>query len=152
MSHLLTAAVEDGKFIWEDRFAIKAAASEYEGKRVTVVIDEFTGWRSYLQVKYYRGYVLGELRRGYRDTLGIDLINDDAVHEIVVKAFIPTEDIINQRTGEIIDKKQRRTSDLNKREFCEFIERIQLFAAETLHIVIKDPDVNWRNNRLKQAA
>lgn len=92
--------------------------------------------RSLSQNAYYWACVVPMIQQGLKD-LGHDLALQET-HDFM-KARFNSREIVNPETGEVISV-PKSTSDLNKTQFGEYIERIQRFAAEYLDIVIPNPN------------
>ena len=100
------------------------------------------GKRSNAQNSYYHGVIIETLRHrlielGHR-------VDHETVHEWVKSEFnsLPLADA----DGVMIAKIPQSTTDLNKSEFSDLIERIRAFAAEHLGIDIPDADKSLSMN------
>jgi hypothetical protein len=93
------------------------------------------GKRSILQNGYYWGAVIPAIQDGLKD-LGHELDKEE-IHDWLKGKFNYTE-VINKSTGQY-EQVPISTTKLTRTEFCEYIEKIQRFAAEFLNVVIADP-------------
>jgi hypothetical protein len=92
--------------------------------------------RSLQANKYYFGVCVDMIRRELVER-GYD-VSVQETHEFL-KAQFNSQPLIDENTGELLGEVPRSTTDLNKEEFGDYIQRIQRFAAEKLSIVIPDP-------------
>lgn len=98
-----------------------------------VVIIKKRGKRSILQNAYYFGCVVKEIQLRFRE-LGHDVSTDD-VHEFLKQKF-HYEVIVTPQAEEV--RVPRSTTEMNKSEFVEYVERIKDWAADTLEIYIPE--------------
>ena len=91
--------------------------------------------RSNPQNAYYWGLVIPLLKKAFED-LGHELTAEE-VHEFL-KAKFNFKEIINQETGEV-NQIPLSTTRLSKSEFSDYIEKIQIFAATFLNLVVPGP-------------
>jgi len=92
--------------------------------------------RSGQQNRYYHGIVVKEIEIRMCE-LGND-VDSDLVHEFLKDRFLQTPLIGDG--GEVIGSLPGSTAKLNKDEFGTYIDKIILFAAETLSITIPLPN------------
>lgn len=93
--------------------------------------------RSTPQNSYYHGVVVAEVRHGLLE-IGYPMTADET-HEFLKQRFNSTQ--IITKDGLVIDV-PRSTTELNKSEFSEYVERIAQFAAEYLSVNIPMPNEN----------
>lgn len=98
-----------------------------------VMVIKKRGKRSILQNAYYFGVVVKEIQLRFRE-LGHD-VNVDEVHEFL-KCKFHTERIVTEQ-AEVIEV-PRSTTEMNKTEFGEYIDRIKDWAYSTLEIWIPE--------------
>lgn len=96
--------------------------------------------RSLMQNAYYHKVVVGAVKKRLIE-LGHPVSHEEA-HEFLKGRFLYTE-LYDEKTGEVI-RIPRSTAGLSKMEFSDYIADIQRFAAETLDIVIGDPNEQLR--------
>ena len=92
--------------------------------------------RSLSQNAYYWSAVVPMIHEGLRD-LGHD-VNLQDTHEFL-KARFNSKEIVEPTTGEMLQIPQS-TTEMNKEQFGEYVERISQFAAEYLNITIPSPN------------
>jgi hypothetical protein len=91
--------------------------------------------RSLQQNAYYWGVVVSMVHEGMRD-MGND-VSIQETHEFLKSRF-NTKEVVNTTVGEVMAFPVS-TTELNKEEFGQYIERVQQFAAEYLNIAIPNP-------------
>lgn len=130
--------IEDGKFK-RNRNWILRALQQFEGKNITLTIEQTKSKRSNPQNKYYWGLVIPLIKEGLYNNYG-QVFNTETIHYYLLSArFAPVNTLINEDTGEVIDIKIR-TSEMSKTQFSDYILEIQKFAAEFLNIEIPLPN------------
>jgi hypothetical protein len=102
---------------------------------VSIVVKK-RGKRSSQQNRYYFGVLIDEirrelLRRGTRATA-------EEVHEALKLKFNPHREV-NTETGQVLLEIGQTTTDMNREEFGQYLERIIEWAAESLEITIPSP-------------
>jgi hypothetical protein len=100
--------------------------------------------RSNPQNAYYWSVCVSMVLEGLRDA-GYDVKTKDHAHEIIKHLFLE-EDIVNESTGEKLTTITKSTTDLNKEQFNEFLERLWRWSAEYLNIVIPEPNTQTEFN------
>lgn len=113
-SYVFNGEVLQGKLILKNRKKFDDYIQKFNGKRVTITIDQVLGQRSYSQNAYYWVLmtILGE-HIGYLP---------DEMHDCCKMKFLRK----NEGTG--VDT-TISTTRLNKTEFGEYIEKIKIWAA-----------------------
>lgn len=91
--------------------------------------------RSTAQNRFYWGIVIPMVKTSFIE-LGHEVTAEET-HEFLKSKFNAIQ-VSNKDTGEMIDL-PRSTTRLSKMDFCEYVEKIQRFAATFLGIVIPDP-------------
>lgn len=114
----------------------------FEGKEIRVTVKEYRMTRSNRQNAYYWGVVIPHMVAGFV-SLGNNWLNpenkehQEMVHEILKDRFLSNgQEII---VGKETVKTRPTTTTANTLEMHDFIERIKLFAHETMGILIPDP-------------
>lgn len=126
---------EDGSLKLSNKKRFKQDLLLFKNKDVEVTIKK-RGKRSLQQNKYYFGIVVYEIRRRLYE-LGNEF-DGETVHEFLKQKF-NKEKVEIKTTGELLEVGQT-TTQMNKDQFSEYIERIRRWASETLEIDI--PDAN----------
>jgi hypothetical protein len=127
--------IEGGKLSLHNRKRFELEIEQCKDCEIILTIKK-RGRRSNQQNRYLFGVVYLECRQaffdlGYRKTV-------DQVHGFFKRLFLP-ENIVD-KNGTIIGEWEGSTTELNKDEFSEYIERIREWAAENLGIDIPDAD------------
>ena len=107
---------------------------KFKGCTVEITIKK-KNKRSNPQNSYYHGVVVAEVRHGLLE-IGYQMTADET-HEFLKQKFNSTQ--IITKDGLVIDV-PKSTTELNKSEFSEYVERIAQFAAEYLSVVIPIPN------------
>ncbi len=131
-----SATVRDRKLFIRNRRAFDLAVSELrEGWELEVTVKRRRAARSLLQNAYYWGVVVEMLSEhtGY---------TADEIHDFLKAKFIPKRLAVCDGNGVIQDEVVLggSTREMNKVEFGEYVEAIQIWAAESLDVVIPDPN------------
>ena len=128
----LTGYIDDaGVLTIHNKIALKEWAAQNPGRNVLVKFEKRGSKRSLPQNRYYHGVVVQMVMMGLRE-IGYCLSHDE-VHFFLKQKFNPVQ--VPNKHGEAIEL-PGTTTELNKIEFSEYIERIAQFAAEYLNVVI----------------
>ena len=127
--------IEGGKLTLHNRKRFEQDLSECKDCEIILTVKK-RGRRTSAQNRYLFGIVYTECKirfqeLGYRKTV-------DEVHIFFKRLFLP-ENILDQH-GTVIGQWEGSTTELNKTEFSEYIERIREWAADNLEINIPDAD------------
>ena len=125
---------EKGILSLNNRKRLQTDLLKFKGCTVEITIKK-KNKRSNPQNSYYHGVVVAEVRHGLLE-IGYQMTADET-HEFLKQKFNSTQ--IITKDGLVIDV-PRSTTELNKSEFSEYIERIARFAAEYLSVVIPMPN------------
>lgn len=130
--------VSDGKVRLDYPKQFAAYSTRFEGDEIEVEIRKRRSRRSHDQNAYYWAVVIPLLasHTGY---------THDEMHEALKAKFLGTEDMSHGllRIGS--------TAKLNTLEFADLVDRVVLWAAESLGVVIPLPDKRWREQAAKKA-
>lgn len=131
-----SAQVKGGKlFIRNRRGFDQQIAQLREGWEVEVAVTRRRATRSLPQNAYYWGVVVELIAEhtGY---------TPDEIHDICKAMFIPKRLAVQDGNGEIVGEYVigGSTRTLNKVQFGEYVEAIRRWAADTLDVVIPDPN------------
>lgn len=138
MKLLHTGTVSDGRLILSNRKRFDLDITQFEGKRVEVVISKANKRRSNPQNAYYHAVVLPCALQGLIDAghTGLDV---DDVHEFFKGRFLSKgKDIIIPKSGEVVTI-SKTTTILSTTEMMDYINEIGRFCAEMLNTVIPEP-------------
>lgn len=130
-----TCLVEGGKLQLRNRKAFDEAMASLKDGEYIFSLERARATRSLEQNAWYWGVIVEEISKltGY---------TPDEVHEVLKAKFIPKKLAVAKGNGEIVDEFVigGSTTKLNKLEFGEYCEAVRRWAAETLDIVIPDPE------------
>lgn len=125
---------DSGKLIILNRHRMEEDLRHFKPCDVDIIVKK-RGKRSILQNAYYFGVVVKEVQLRFRE-LGHD-VDTDTVHEFLKQKFW-FEQIVTPQ-AEVIQV-PKSTTEMNKDEFSEYIERIKDWAGAVLEIYI--PEAN----------
>lgn len=149
--YVLTGRLEKGEVRMRNVPKMRAALVRKRDCDVVVTIEKLHAHRSKPQNDYMWAVVVPRIQTTFRKRR-IVALNDDPklVHEFLKAHFMDPELI---RTGKIRGwitpdglTIGTSTTDLNKLEFIEYLERIVEHAATAWDTYIPPPDPNWREN------
>ena len=123
-----------GIMILNNRKRLQTDLLKFKGCTVEITIKK-KNKRSNPQNSYYHGVVVAEVRHGLLE-IGYQMTADET-HEFLKQKFNSTQ--IITKDGLVIDV-PKSTTELNKSDFSEYVERIAQFAAEYLSVVIPIPN------------
>jgi hypothetical protein len=124
--------IQDGQLHILNKQRLAEDLRQFKPCDVVITIKK-RGKRSILQNAYYWGCVVKEIQLRFRE-LGHDVETDD-VHEFLKQKF-NYEKIVTPQ-AEVIEV-PKSTTEMNKEEFSEYVERIKEWASSTLEIYIPD--------------
>jgi hypothetical protein len=128
----LTGHIDDsGQIAIHHRPALEEWARQNPGRNILVKFEKRGSKRSTPQCRYYFGVVVQSVMQGFRE-IGYHMSKDET-HLWLKQKFNPIQ--IPNKHGEAIEL-PGTTTQLNKVEFSEYIERIAQFASEYLGVVI----------------
>ena len=93
--------------------------------------------RSDQQNRYYFGVVVPLIQNAFNER-GIDASKQE-IHDTLKGKFNYVE-VVNEETGEYTQI-AKSTTGLNKEQFSQYLEKIQIWSAQFLNLVIPDPGV-----------
>lgn len=130
------AQVKDGRLFIQNRRAFDQRIARFDDRWILeVTVKRLRATRSQQQNRYWWGVC-------------VDLVSEhtgyspEEVHEIAKQLFIPKRLAIADGNGEIHGEFVigGSTRQMNTLQFSEFTERFKQWAAETLDVVIPDPE------------
>lgn len=136
MKYEITTSVENG-VLKRSRNLIQDAIKSFEGKTVTITIEKAKKKRSNPQNSFYWGIVLPIMQKALKDT-GHLMSNND-VHELLKLRFLKEAIMVNEETGEVIER-VKSTTELTTSGFMDYLSEIQRFSNEYFGIVIPEPN------------
>jgi hypothetical protein len=122
---------DEGKLTIHNRIAVEEWAMQNPGRNVLVKFEKRGSKRSLPQNRYYHGVVVQMVMMGLRE-IGYCLSHDET-HFFLKQKFNPIEIPGN---GGLVIEIPGTTTQLNKIEFGEYIDRISQWAVEYLNVVI----------------
>lgn len=122
---------ETGTLTIANRDRLTDWCKQHAGKQVKIKVEKKSAKRSLPQNSYYHGVVVELVREGLLDC-GYSLSHDET-HYFLKERFNQIE--IPGKDGFVITV-PGTTTELNKVEFSEYIERIAQWSAEYLNVVI----------------
>lgn len=121
--------VKDGKMSRAVSRKIAEELNHFEGKRIHIIVKRASATRSSQQNRLWWAYMtLIAQELGY---------TKDELHEIAKFKFLKREKV-HEGTGEILQY-TGSTSDLNKTEFADMVDRLIQWCAESFSIVLPAP-------------
>lgn len=132
---------DSGKLELVSRDLFLADIAQYKGKDVVISIKQKRNSRSLKQNAYY--WVCVQLAHSQMLELGNEY-TENQVHEFFKSKFLQVQETItNRKTGETENvMRVKSTTELDVKEFNEYIEKIARFCAEFLDIEIPLPNQN----------
>lgn len=132
----LTGHIDDnGLMVIHHNQALAEWANQNKGRNILVKFERRGAKRSLPQNRYYHGIVVQSVMLGLRE-IGYSLSHDET-HFFLKQKFNSVQ--VPGNGGAVIDL-PGTTTQLNKIEFGEYIERIAQWAAEYLSIAIEPPN------------
>jgi hypothetical protein len=93
--------------------------------------------RSNRQNAWYWACIVSAFAAYMRDQ-DYEIITDDEAHEFLKARFLAVS-VHNRRTGEVIGRRVRSTTELSTEQFCEYCERCRAWLADFFGIIVPDP-------------
>lgn len=133
--YVTTGLIQGGALEIRNRAALKQALRGMKDGEVLIRIERLRATRSQRQNAWYWGCIVQLLAEhtGY---------TPDEMHEVLKAKFIPKRFAVADGNGEIRDELVigGSSAKLNTVEFGEYCEAIRQWAAESLSVVIPDPE------------
>jgi hypothetical protein len=111
--------------------------SRLEGKRFIEKIEREVQHRSLPQNAYFHAVHVPMIHAALVNDLGWDNWTTNDTKEYLKREFLSVD--YTDKHG-VIFTKVRRTRDLSKQDFGEFLDKVAQFAAQHLHIAIPIPE------------
>jgi len=129
MEKVFGCKIEGGKLVFTSPSSFREHCKTLIGKELVLTLSDRKKKRSLLQNNYYWGVIIKILS----EELGYET---EEMHEVLKSLFIPPKEIIIKG---IPFEVRKSTSKLNKKEFMEYKDAIQRWAA-SMDIYIPDPN------------
>jgi hypothetical protein len=126
----------DGSLRLHKRSEFDSLMKDFKGCDVLITVSKKYKKRSINQNAYYFGVVVTEIRDRLNE-LGHN-VTLDLTHEML-KARFNSQESFNEATGEVFNF-PKSTTEMNTEEFCEYIDKIIIFAKQSLDIDILYPN------------
>lgn len=126
----------DGSLKLHKRSEFDSLIKDFKGCDVLITVSKKYKKRSINQNAYYFGVVVTEIRDRLNE-LGHN-VTLDLTHEML-KARFNSQESVNENSGEIFSF-PKSTTEMNTEEFCEYIDKIIIFAKQSLDIDILYPN------------
>jgi hypothetical protein len=131
--------VKQGKLQPSTRKAIAETLRGFEEKRVRIVIERVSAKRSIQQNRYL--HLLFTIFADGLNEMGNEFTREQVKEMCKAKFAVQEVEIISPISGEIVyEKRIRGTSEMNKLELMEFIEKVQRWAIEFFGIYLPAVD------------
>lgn len=137
MKYKSTAYLEDGLLKLRNSKEATKFCQSLNCAEFTVTFEKKKAIRSLEQNAYYWSAVVPLMRQGFED-LG-NTFTLESAHEFIKSEF-NFKEIINEKTGEI-KRVPQSTTTLSKSEFCELIDRLNVFCGEWFGFNIPAPGI-----------
>lgn len=119
---------------------------KFKGQRIEITIRKKKKHRSNEQNRYYWGVVVPHILDAFIE-LGNDLQEGNPehlqlIHDFLKRRCLPARQVCDAHGVEV--ELTPSTTDLSTTEMMEYIERVCLFAAESLNVAIPQPNEQTR--------
>lgn len=128
--------VKNGKLI-RNRNQLSEVIASYEGQEISITVEKRKIKRSNPQNRYLWGICYPILQNCLKESGNV--FNIDMVHELMRLRFLKDVVMVNEDTGEILDR-VKSTTELSTIEFNTYTDNIKQFALEFFNTVIPEPN------------
>ena len=144
--YIASGRVAGGKLTIRNRREFDRVIGSWKDCPVNITVEKAHATRSKAQNDFYHAVVVKLCAEHCGNT-----VKD--MHEIL-KARCISHDMARRGNGTIINGLVigGSTTRMNKLEFIEYLESCVLWAAETIGVVLPDPDPEWRAHAQRGAA
>lgn len=140
MNHEIISQVKDGK-LTRNIPQLTEVIKSFEGKEITIKIEKRKKKRSNPQNSYLWSCVYPIVQNCLKEAGSTFSIND--VHELLKCKFLKETILVNEETGECIER-IKSTTELSTVQFMEYIMEIQKLTEEWFGVIIPDPSTQLR--------
>jgi hypothetical protein len=155
-TYCTTGRVTNGQLFMRNKREMADALRDWKDGDVLITVERAHAHRSTHQNAYYWAVVIPRIQDAFKQK-GIEAGGRPDVTNEVLKAQFMDPGLVSKGrirgflsdTGLLIGS---HTSDLNKLEFLEYLERIAEHAAANWDCYIPPPDQNWREQAEREAA
>lgn len=140
-----TVRIERGKMTVRNRPAMVDVVSRARDGEYVLTIERLHATRSKAQNDYYFAVMVARVADFW--STPAKRWSEDAAHEVLKATFLPHDLALNGLNGTLLNGYVigGSTAKLNKLQFVEYLEAIQMHFAER-GLVIPDPDPLWRQH------
>jgi hypothetical protein len=124
---------------------IGAMSGPYE-----VEIQPKRNTRSLKQNAWYFGCIVHALGEYLRDQ-DYDITTDEEAHEILKARFLAVS-VMSKRTGEVLCRRVRSTTELTTESMADYCERCRIWMADFFGIIVPDPDRSYTSTPSKDGV
>jgi hypothetical protein len=142
--HIFLSNVDGGKLQLNVRQQIAEKLPYFNGKRVKITIEKLSAKRSNQQNSYLH-LILTIFSNELIDYTGDDTWDLESVKNMCKAKFL-SEDVVNKETGEVVGRKIKKTSQCNKLELAEFIDKVQRYAMQEFGIYLPTANEHLKMN------
>lgn len=140
MKYEFSMIAENGSYRVVNKKLFSQCLKSFNGKPLTLTIERKKKKRSSPQNRFYWGVVVPIIQHGLLDAgWGRIACSKDSVHELLKSKFLPSREVANQKTGEVMEM-PGSTAECTTVEMMEYIDEITAFAAEFLGVHIPAPN------------
>lgn len=143
-----TGRIDNGQLYMRNKKDMERELKRWKPCEVVITIERAHAHRSTAQNAYYYGVVIPRIQAAFKQRRIDAGDNPQTTSEVIKSQFMDPQLVTRGRirgflsdTGLLIGT---HTSDLNKLEFIEYLERIVEHAAANWDCYIPPPDPNWR--------
>lgn len=136
MTHEIISQVKDGK-LTRNIPQLTEVIKSFEGKEITIKIEKRKKKRSNPQNSYLWSCVYPIVQNCLKEAGNTFSVND--VHELLKCKFLKETILVNEETGECIER-VKSTTELSTVEFMTYVMEIQKFSEEWFGVIIPEPD------------
>jgi hypothetical protein len=130
--------IENGKLVFYNEQILELQIKSLEGKDVSIKIEKVKRKRSDRQNRWYWGVAIPTIINGIKEQNG-ETLDKETAHALALNITDGLKLESKMLFGyNVIEVKQKRTSDMTVEEFSEFYQKLQNAFAER-DIIIPDP-------------
>lgn len=136
MKHVIQSTVKDGN-LTRNRNQLKDIIKSFEGQNVVISIEKVKKKRSNPQNAYYYGVIIPIMRNALKDAGYI--MTNESVHDMLKLRFLKETILLNEDTGECIER-IKSTTELSTSGMMDYFAEITVFAAEYFNVQVPEPN------------
>lgn len=140
MKITITTQVTNGK-LTRNRNQLTEAIKSFEGNTITITLDKAKKKRSNPQNSFLWGCCYPIVQSCLKETGNNFTI--DNVHDLLKMKFLKESVLVNEETGECIER-IKSTTELSTTDFCLYVSEIQKFTEEWFGVLIPDPSTELK--------